>query len=296
MRYAFRTITFLVLAIWVAAQSPIAAQEMPWRSRAQTSPNPSNAPAPKTMNMAPPQKAAPPTSPAQQKGKTEAERRPDPPENVLFRPNFLTPDLSHYAGLAFRLRHEASGQHFLVTGHSLFSPAYGLDVQMTASDIARVIVAAIGVSCTDRNKIVVAQPYVPIPDARPYDDKGSERDLALFRISAKAGEPSLLLDPAPPILGDRVWIYVKYSGSPRIGLEPASIAWISPREIRYLLDNKSADLRNTTGAPLLDIDGRVVGMHLGTFVSSSGRTFGFGCPAAAIAPCIEPPKKIKSLL
>jgi hypothetical protein len=213
----------------------------------------------------------------------------------LFRPNFLTPDIAHYAGLAFRLRHATSGQHFMVTCHSLFSPTFGLDVQLTAADIAKVIVAAVGVSCSDRTKIVVAQPYVTTVDARPADDKGSEKDIAAFRILETAGEPSLVLDSAPPIVGDKVWIYVKYPGTPKLGLEPATLAWVSPTEIRYLLKNKSADLHNTRGAPLLDVDGRVVGIHIGTFVSKTGNVFGFACPAAAVAPVIEPAKRIKSL-
>lgn len=252
-----------------------------------------------TKPAAPAPKPAAPASvaPVGNPPAAKPELRPDPPENVLFRPFFLTPDIAHYAGLAFRIRHEASGQHYLVTAHSIFSPAYGLDVQMTSADIAKVIVAAVGVSCTDRNKIVVAQPYVLIPDAKPADDKGnSEKDIALFRIAAREGEPSLLLDPAPPLQGDRVWLFVKYPDSPRLGLEPATMAFVSPKEIRYLLDNKLADLKGTVGAPLLDKDGYVVGIHLGTYTAPSGRVYGFACPAAAVAPYIEPARKAKSLL
>ena len=222
---------------------------------------------------------------------------PKPPPNVIFRPTFLTADIAHYTGMAFRVRSVATNQDYLVTCHSLFSPTFGLDIQMTADDIAHVIVGAVGVSCTDRNVIVVAKPYVYVPNARPADANGAENDLALFRLPARGDEPALLLDPAPPIIGDRVWIYVKYVGTAKVGLEGATIAWKSDKEIRYLLDNQTADLRLVNGAPILSSDSEVVGIHIGTFSSKYGRIFGYACPASSIRALIEPAKKpAKSLM
>ena len=214
--------------------------------------------------------------------------QPKPPPNVLFRPAFLTPDLAHYAGLAFRLEDEKSGLHYLVTAHSLFGPAADLDVQMTSEDIARVIVAAVGVSCTDPRSVVLARRYLPLPDARRADEKGADKDIAMFELPARLGERALRLDAAVPVRGDRVWVYVKYPGAARVGLEPATLAWISDGELRYFLQNQDADLRGTTGAPLLADDGSVVGMHLGVFTGGSGRKFGFACPAHALRKVFQP--------
>lgn len=208
--------------------------------------------------------------------------QPQPPPNVLFRPTFLTADLAHYAGLAFRLEDPKSGLHYLVTAHSIFGPAADLDIQMTSDDIARVIVAAVGVSCTDPRSIVVARRYYPLPDARRADEEGADKDIAMFELPAHLGEPALRLDSAPALRGDAVWIYVKVPGKNEVSPELATIAWVGDGELRYFLHDQNVDLRGTTGAPLLAPDGTVVGMHLGIFTASSGRRFGFACPAQAI--------------
>lgn len=217
--------------------------------------------------------------------------QPKPPPNVLFRPAFLTPDLAHYAGLAFRLEDEKSGLHHLVTAHSLFGPAADLDVQMTSEDISRVIVAAVGVSCTDPRSVVLARRYLPLPDARRADEKGADKDVAMFELPARLGERALRLDSAVPVRGDRVWLYVKYAGTARVGLEPATLAWISDGELRYFLRDQKADLRGTTGAPLLAEDGSVVGMHIGVFTTATGRKFGFACPALGLRRVLDPEAK-----
>ena len=208
--------------------------------------------------------------------------QPAPPPNVLFRPTFLSQDIAHYAGTAFRVQDATGGQHYLVTAHSLFGPAADMDIQMSSEDIARVIVAAVGVSCTDPRNVVLARNYVPLPGARRADEKGSEKDLAVFELPSRLNEATLVLDPSPPVRGDRVWIYLKNPTTSRVELEAATLAFVAETEIRYILDNQEVDLRGTTGAPLLSAEGRVVGMHLGVFTSKTGRRFGYGPPASAI--------------
>ena len=286
---------FILLATLVSAQPatvpttvpPTTPQAAPEQAKpAAPQPQPAPATIPAQAAPAQPKPAAMPPAPAK-----SVPAPPVPPANVLFRPFFLTTDIAHYTGTAFRLRSESTNQHYLVTAHSLFSPVYGLDVQMSADDIARIIIAAVGVSCTDRSVVVVARPYVYIKDARATDTNGSEKDLALFRLPVTGEEPALTLDPAPPINGDRVWLYVKYAGTSKVGLEPATIAWTSDKEIRYLFENQTVDLRLMNGAPLLSSDSQVVGMHLATFTSKFGRLFGVACPASAIRAVIELPKR-----
>ncbi len=214
--------------------------------------------------------------------------QPKPPADVIFRPTVLTADLSYSAGMAFRMKKDESSLHYLVTAHSLFGPAADLDVQMTGVDIERVVVALVGVSCTDPRAVVVARRYMLLPDARRSDEKGAEKDIALFELPARLGERALALDRSPPLRGDKVWIYVKYAGSGRVGLEPAMVAWVSDQEVRYVLENQAVDLRGAMGAPVLSTEGTVMGMHLGIFTSASGRKFGYACPAGAIADVLDP--------
>jgi hypothetical protein len=217
--------------------------------------------------------------------------QPVPPPNVLFRPTFLSQDIAHYAGTAFRVKDGPTGQPYFVTAHSLFGPAADMDVQMSSEDIARVIVAAVGVSCTDPRNVVIAHNYIPLPGARRADAEGAEKDLAVFELPNRLGDASLLIDPTPLIRGDRVWVYLKYAGTARVGLESAVIAYVSDKEIRYYFENQEADFRGSTGAPILSAEGKVAGMNLGTFTSKTGRRFGYGPPAGAIRAVWQPAQK-----
>jgi len=225
---------------------------------------------------------------------------PRPPAHVLFRPNYLTADIAHFAGLAFRARSERSGQHYLVASHTAFGPGADLQEQLSPDQIATVIVAAVGVSVNDPGVLVTAKPYVMFPEAHVADDTGCDKDIAMFNIPGSSPQdPALVLDEAAPIKGDKVWVYVKYPGTPKTGLEPASIVWISDKEFRYHFDNQGVNISNCMGAPVLTPDGLVVGMHIGTFKSKSGFLFGFACPSAAMRKVMDgaaPAKPKKSLL
>lgn len=217
--------------------------------------------------------------------------QPVPPANVLFRPTFLSPDIAHYAGTAFRVKDGPNEQSYFVTAHSIFGPAADMDVQMSSEDIARVIVAAVGVSCTDPRNVVIARNYIPLPGAKRADGEGSEKDLAVFELPNRLGDASLTLDPAPLVRGDKVWVYLKYAGKARVGLERAVVGYVSDKEVRYLFDNQDADFRGSTGAPILSAEGNVVGMHLGIFTSKTGRKFGYGPPSSAIRAVWRPGQK-----
>ncbi len=231
--------------------------------------------------------AAPPAQSAPRPA--EAPATPQVPPNVLFRPVFLTPDFPFGAGTAFRLRDPRTNLHYLVTSHSLLGPAGGLDVQMKPMDITRIVMALAGVSCTDPRVVVLARSYVFLEDARVSDQRGSERDLALFALPPEPGlQPALQLDPAPPVAGDRLWVLLKYAGTQAVGMEPGRIVSATPNELRYLCENEKADLGGAAGAPLLSAQGRVLGMHLGTLKVKSGRLYGYACPAGAIQQVLDP--------
>jgi hypothetical protein len=160
---------------------------------------------------------------------------------------------------------------------------------MKPMDISRIVMAVAGVSCTDPRVVVLARSHVFIEDARPSDQRGSERDLALFALPPETGlPPALQLDPAPVLAGDRIWILLKYAGTQVTGMEPGRIVSAVPNELRYLCENDKVDLSGAAGAPVLSAQGRVLGMHLGTLKVKSGRVYGYACPAVAIQQVLDP--------
>lgn len=213
------------------------------------------------------------------------------PNDVLLKPTYLSANYSLTSGAAFVLASQ-SGNLYLVTCHSVFSKNSGLDRQWTPDQISSVVVAAVGVSTSNPTHVVFAQPYVPVPDARPTDDNGSERDIALFRVIRTPNQPSLNVETKPISMSDRVYILTKPEDSMTPVLIPARIAWFSSNEIRYLFDDPNVQLVDCFGCPVLSEDGNVVAMHLGQFVSKTGRAYGFSTPASAIAEVIRAAEKI----
>ena len=213
------------------------------------------------------------------------------PGDVMVKATYLSANYSLTSGSGFILA-SPGGNLYLVTCHSVFSKNSGLDRQWTPDQISSVVVAAVGVSTSNPSHVVLAQPYVPVPDARPSDDNGSERDIALFRVVRSENQPSLSAETNPVAMGDRVYILIKPEDSMTPVLIPATIAWFSSNEIRYLFDDPNVQLVDCFGCPVLSENGGVVAMHLGQFVSKSGRSYGFSTPAASIVEVIRKAEQI----
>lgn len=207
---------------------------------------------------------------------------PKIPKHVVFRPTFLTRDFSFTAGTGFLLDGKSDNSSFLVTVHHLFGPSGGLEKQIAGETIPLVFPRAVGFSFDPDPILLTTDEGVPVPDARKGDDKGCEKDIALYRVRGWSANKSLELAKRPPIVGQKVWLVLRNIAKDDLLFAECVVAWQSATEVRYLLTNPNLLYSGASGAPVVDAYGNVIGMHVGTFTAESGRKFGFGCPAAAI--------------
>ena len=208
-----------------------------------------------------------------------AEPRPD--ANALTLPTFLF-ERRHAitAGVAFLA--EENGQRFLVTAYHVLGPAGGLKTRIAPREVPREVKAIAGVCLGESEKgVLVGAPLLLVEDARPIDDQGGERDVTLAVVKDSDGPTPLKLSANAPAAGDRVWLFARMMDRDRPMTYAAKITQVSATAIQYELEDSSLNLRALSGAPVLDDDGAVVGMHLG-FGKMDEKLVAAAVPAGAI--------------
>jgi hypothetical protein len=215
---------------------------------------------------------------------------PKTPSNVLVKPTFLLANGSWSGGTAFLLRLPGRPETMLVTCHHLFGPAAGLKRQMTNEEIARDVCGAIGLSMQDRKTIVVAQDYIGVPGARPVDNAGAENDLASFGVRSRDPVPSLELAENSPRVGESVYVFVRLRSDDQPRFLLATVTQVAEKWLLYSFEENTADLAGTSGAPVLNEAGQVVGMHVGGN-QANGHQTGAANPAARIRELLKAPSK-----
>ena len=206
---------------------------------------------------------------------------PPLPKLALFKPTFLELNSSWSAGTAFSLKVPRKDEQVLVMPDHLFGPAGGQDTQMTPDDIAEQVRAVVGLSMQDKRTVIVAGPYLKIADAHPLDETGVDKDLAVFPLRTKQEANAFELADRSPERDDRVYMFARLRGESEPKLLPGTVIRSSDTELVYLFESSVFDAAGTSGAPILNSDGKVVGMNVGG-TESNGKQYGFANPAAAI--------------
>ena len=105
---------------------------------------------------------------------------------------------------------------------------------------------------------------LPVAGAQTIGSGGSQHDMAAFQtVGELAPAHYLQLAPALPALNDIVYVYAVLPSHPRRYRHPARVVVAHDSALIYVYnDVTSANL--TSGAAVLDAQGRVVGINVGT--------------------------------
>lgn len=210
---------------------------------------------------------------------------PTPAKEGLFKPTFLLANESWSAGTAFIVRGGDGKSAVLVTCHHLFGPAAGLEKQMSPEEIARDGRGAVALSMQDQKLIVVAPTYLKVADVRAMDRQGTDKDMALFAV--KDGEKLAAFEMAEKAanVGDVVYLFARARGADAPKLYRATVVESAANGLSYQFD-ETFDARGTSGAPVLDAQGKVVGMNLGGG-DVQGKQIGIANPGTSVRQAIQ---------
>jgi len=207
---------------------------------------------------------------------------PTPRADVVFKPTFLTGYDSLTAGTGFIAR--IGGETVFLTAHHLFGPAAGLERDLSpaeAKDYARALAAT---SMNQRSVVLTSTEMLLIPTAKAFEKRDAGHDVAAFVLRGYRGE-QLPIATAAPKKGDRAYLLARPRGEETLRLVPAVIGRVEKGWIDYFYDEPGVNFAGTSGAPLLNEAGEVICINLGGG-EVSGRTYGFGNPAASFGDLV----------
>lgn len=186
--------------------------------------------------------------------------------DAVFRPSFQTAEGQIDAGSAF-LINWPGGRILLITAHHLLGEAGGMSREYTGAELPGVVSGVTASSVDDENIEIASTSMVSLPEA-VSSDVDIRRDLAAFQVADAQGAVVLDLAEAPPEPGDRVYLLAE-SGDPGSRIFPAvETAKSTTPYLQFAYDDE-VELKATSGAPLLNSDGKVVGVNIGGDVGKS---------------------------
>lgn len=217
---------------------------------------------------------------AEQKAKEEARlaawraanQPPEFPAGAIYRPTFVTKVGTTTAGVAFVVD-GVGPRPIVLTARHLLGPVGGLAQEIPPwklkDALSNLILSPAFGQVSDQDRVSLGQSVIPLATR---DDPGAAQAgdvVAFWTPRTVAWLKAFRLAAAPPAKGDRVWLLSPLpSGTAQ--LHPATCYGFRDGEVGFKYDDRDLDLRGTSGAPILNGAGEVVGINIGSFKSDKG--------------------------
>jgi hypothetical protein len=203
------------------------------------------------------------------------EQPPNVPTDVVLKPTFMTGYDPFSGGTAFLCNIPGVEGTFLLTAQHLFGPACGLKRQFSWQEVPKTFVVATALSITEPTHFVISSNCIAIPGAGALDNRGYDKDLAAYRLSADQKPASLRLASARPKVGETVFLHARQRGKMSLDMLRAVVRKSTDSEFEYAFEDKQINLGGTSGAPVLNTAGEVVALNIGGG-EEAGRCWGMG--------------------
>jgi hypothetical protein len=217
---------------------------------------------------------------------------PTVPDGFALRPTFKTSQGTVTSGTAFAVK--IGDDVVIITAYHLFGPAGGLAEWIPADAVGAGVTGATLQDIYSGKKVGVAGAAHVVEGARMMDENGADADLAVLRVGERSMRDRMEqggltpgeLAAAGPKKGDAVYVATKPVSGEAPRAIPATVVEVSDTFVFYEFTNGGLDLTATSGAPLLDDAGKVVGLHIGGG-QIEGKLIGSGAPIPAVRARID---------
>lgn len=198
---------------------------------------------------------------------------------VLYRPTFEVSDGIASAGTAFVIKHDK--KYYAVSAQHLVGTAGGLEKDYLGKDMVKMFKKVNYDPVYSGYKKLTSTTFIPIKNAQPISDKTSKYDIFISPVNALDSTPLTLAEISPKV-GDRVILYAVVSSSEDV-MHTATVAKFTEDELMYIFDDKTINLRATSGAPVLNSKYQVVGINLAGGEMDDGSVVGWANPHISIS-------------
>jgi len=180
---------------------------------------------------------------------------------TIIKPYFFSKEFQFEAGTAFIIRYQE--RLLVLTAHHLFSPAGGLGKTYSTNELKNASPGVKGYYLYSGVEFGWEGMFLPLKESSGYIKGNLTTDLAVFSID-NAQLASLEFSKTPATEGDTVYLYarLKNQGIEENFFHKATVTKSSGKILEYKYANQLLDPRATSGAPVLNDKGKVVGMNL----------------------------------
>lgn len=220
------------------------------------------------------------------------------PVGFVARPGFVTTAGTRYeAGTAFFV--DVGSDRVLLTSLHLFGPGGGMPTQLTSAQLPTSVKEVQLKEAFTGKAMAPLGPPDAVAGAYPMDKDGAG-DVVVVRIPRSLVSADLQLSAAEPFAaanakrGDWVWVAGPVVDGPEKDqpLHRGRVVQCEQGWLILVFDTAGLDLTATAGAPVLDKDGKIVGILQGGG-ADQGYLFGSASPVDNIRPLVEADLKPK---
>lgn len=201
---------------------------------------------------------------------------PAVPDRFVLRPEFRSAESSYLSSYAFAVKAPAEGPPVVVTALHVMDELIkknGIDATEANADytgrevpglVTKVILYDVFAANWILAEIGEAGPMLVLPGARTGGEEPiSDRDIAAFRVRSTGGLAPGELAPRRPDIGDPVWLAAKLEGAATGRTVKAVVVESTAQTLVFRFEDPSFRAPYSSGAPIVDRAGRVVGLNVG---------------------------------
>ena len=206
---------------------------------------------------------------------------PDIHDNTILRLEFELNTETFRAGTAFAI--EMEDESLILTAYHLFGEAGGLEKEIPATDLPYVLKKVTFRDAYNDEFCGESEKVLKISDA---DTSSTDKDIAAFYYGEKMDANRLKLSSKLPKIGETVWLAAPTINDWETKLHKATVKSASNKRLIFEYEEEDIILNATSGAPILNASGEVVGLNIGGGKQYS-KTIGVANPCTSIEKMIK---------
>jgi hypothetical protein len=206
---------------------------------------------------------------------------------LILNPTYETVDGKFNAGTAFVLKLDDHKEKIILTALHVFGPAGGLRSQIKSEELPKFIKNASFIDEFDDSPIKIITKPLGLVGAK-VGGINANRDAAAFEVRGESALPFMTLCSKKPEIGDTVWLVSSLiSGAPRLQkLHEATVVFSDNDVLKFKYKASNIKLTATSGSPIINSDGQVVGLNVGG-IEGSDPLIGVANPATNLKELLE---------